>query len=225
MSSLEGSFPEDPTVHMHGGLIADATPSFLHVQEGEGEAHGIMVLHWSSQACFTAMASTMETLRRILTKWELKPLDHTVLNTYSQGGGLPALISHGLAFQSGEAVHRLSGPQLDIIYRELHVSRRYPGTVKAVAIFDDAKRRVNHRITVTRVVDREGPTIMVDSFSEASKRFHHKENLTFSFTPGVTDDGNPAPYEQDVYRLAVSALAGINGHLTKMDFVPFRPSL
>lgn len=204
-------------MHMHGGLIADATPSFLHVQEGRGEAHGIVALHWSEQACFAAMATAMDTLRHILTQWELKPLGHTVLNTYSQGG-LPAQISHGVAFQSAEEIHRLSNLQLDIIYRKLNVSRRYPGTAKAAPIFEGMKR-VNHRITVTRVVDREGPTIMVDSLSEASKRFHDKDNLTFTFTPGVTDDDKPAATPRDVWSAARHALASVNAHLSTVDFV------
>ena len=211
------NYPDDGTMHSHGGYMGMSTPEFVDVAAGRGEQPGLVTLYWSSQSCFDEMAKAMERLRIILAGWDFDPHVHSVTFTRTLGELAPHMM-HGLPFLSNGAEHTLSSLQIDIIYRELKVSRRYRGFATATPVkLEDGRK--SYTLTLERIVDPRPGADFIEVSDNLGVAAHHgvKSNLRYSMTPGK-DDPYPASTEKQVWDVCKTILSHMNAQLTNVTF-------
>lgn len=210
-------YPDDGTMHSHGNYLAMSTPEFVDVTAGRGEQPGLVTLYWSGQSCFDEMAKAMERLRIILAGWDLDPHVHSVAYTRKLGELDPDMM-HGLPFLSDGEEHTLNSFQLDIVYRELKVSRRYPGEIIAEPITLDNGAK-SHRLTAERIVRPGEPFVECTDYTEMSQHFHNKVNLRFVLDMGERKDEPTTATTKQVWSHGATMLAGMNAAITGVTFV------
>lgn len=210
-------YPDDGTMHSHGGYMGMSRPEFVDVTAGKGEQHGLVTLYWSGQSCFDEMTKAMERLRIILAGWDLDPHVHSV--TFARKlGELDPHMMHGLPFLSRGTEHTLSSLQLDIIYRELNVWCRYRGFATATPVVLEDGRK-SHRLTLERIVDPRSEADFIEVSDHLGIAAHHgvKSNLRYTMTPGK-DDPYPASTEEQAWKVSSTILSHMNARLQNVTF-------